>query len=62
MNLGTDFMLGAWYKPFYFDSVFAIYEPDGEMQMAIGRWVPGDLPTFAWNVHMEREGDVFTYA
>ena len=30
--------------------------------MAIGRYVEKDLPTFAWHVHMEREGEVFTYA
>ena len=60
--MGTDFTIGAWYKPFNFDSVFAVYDPDGTAQLAIGRTIENGLPTFAWFVRMEQWGGQFTFA
>ena len=48
LNLGTDFTIGAWVKPYEFNSFYEIYKPatfipvttEDEMFLSVGRWDP----------------------
>jgi len=64
MNLGTDFTFGAWFKPFLFDSVFAVYTPFPELEprIVLTSTTENGLLTFAWKVYLEGEGETFTIA
>ena len=62
MNLGTDFTFGAWYKPYEFDSVFAVYTPDLNPIVELGGLYENDLPTFGWKVVLTKTGETYSTA
>jgi hypothetical protein len=74
MNLGTDFTIGAWVKPYEFESFYEIYKPAGVipetpedvMFLSVGRWEPdednvkNERASVGWGIRTWMNDDVIT--